>query len=412
MLIASVFSIQAFAESKQVYKATSIAHVGSIYRVVGSYQNNINITYYGVVNNQYYYRVYANIQYFALRENNETQEVQILNSGSTTIDSTKNFKINWYYDSANSFTRIYFSIANTALNPNDYTGIGKLLATFYNHIINDTVSVNTFDTEMFVLIDQTCQISTTNIVTGQIGDVYQGLITNDGNIYSTISKYKYTLVNGSLQVSFAIQSSISGINYTDRGLILQYMLDKEEISIPADGQESSITYPFGTITIYNRTTEANSIAFFIYYNGTIYVNTSSPLYAFITAITMQAFDVIEFNDTQFIWATYANINQDIELSILNNQLVIIELLENGETSAYQEFIDNFESAVSDENIPPIDISAENSYFESVWAAHEDDLTYYKSWFLTPLWNEWVIIEVITAALFLGFISYIIFGKKA
>lgn len=260
-------------------------------------------------------------------ENNRYKLLKANSSSTTytqlTIDSTLDLKV--IYRCYNGLFRYGYNKTNVTINPDDYTGVAKAFAYAYANRVGSSTSTK-YATDMFAVCNSSTQIVNQSIVTGVIGDVYQGIISEDGYIHATNSRYNYSLVNGSLQVSFGIQSNLSGIDYNERGLFLHYQLLDQEITIPTDGNNQSYTYDFGSVNVYNNSSSNNAISFFFFFNGTQYADLSDPLHAFVTAILLQAFDVVEFNDSQFIWATRATIEQDLQLSIYNGELVIIDQL--------------------------------------------------------------------------------------
>ena len=261
-----------------------------------------------------------NNQYKLLKANSTSQTYSVL-----TIDSDLDLKV--IYRCYNGYFRFGFNKTTVTVDPEDYIGAARAFAYAYANRIGTGTSTK-YATDMFAVSNSSTQIVNEAIVTGVIGDVYQGIISEDGYIHATNSRYTYSLVNGTLEVSFGIQSNLSGVEYNERGLFLHYMLTDQEITIPAVGSSQTYTYDFGQVQIFNNVQNNNegSISFFIFFNGTQYANLNDPLHAFVTAILLQAFDVVEFNDTQFIWATKATIDQDIQISIYNGELVIINQL--------------------------------------------------------------------------------------
>ena len=266
---------------------------------------------------------------FYLTENNQYKLLKANSTSSTftllTIDADLDLKV--IYRCYNGYFRFGYNKTNVTIDPENYIGAARAFAYAYANRTGTGTSTK-YATDYFAVSNSSTQIVNEAIVTGVIGDVYQGIISEDGYIHATNSRYTYSLVNGTLEVSFGIQSNLSGVDYNERGLYLHYQLLDQQITIPSVGASKTYTYDFGQVQIFNNVQNNNegSISFFIFFNGTQYADLSDPLHAFVTAILLQAFDVVEFNDSQFIWATKATIDQDIQISIYNGELVIIDQL--------------------------------------------------------------------------------------
>lgn len=347
----------------------------------------------------------------------ETNKIILLTSNSTwqylTIDEEKNLLA--AYRITNGYFQLGFTTPNDDININDYEGIYKSFAVAWaDKYVSGTNSYR-YSLEYFTLSTSNTILEFNSIITGNVGDVYQGVISDDNVIYSTYSKYHYSIDEQRIIIDWGIQSNISGIDYNVNGLYLNYMLDHQKITIPDDGNNATYNFNFGELYINNRTTANNGIFFTATLNGSIYISNATPLEALVTQLVLQAFDIQELQDTLFIWATKADINQELSITIIDNQLTLIGLLENGDTSVIEnldnvgsEIIDNIseeESMLGELTLEDIDI--ESAFSEVNVIINQNTIA--QTWFKTDIWTP-LITLIVTIGLGFALIAFILFGR--
>lgn len=309
----------------------------------------------------------------------------------------------WLYAGIRGTTNPYLGLGfndyTISVDPSSYTEgtLNYALAVLYNQskANNNVVPLE----RLAVIISGTTEFDLQSVNSGDIGYVYQGIITQDGTLLSSVrSNYHYNAEN--LIINFKLDKNFAGIPEYDNYWYL-YCDGYEPFRIPRSGIGYNNYYSF------------SATAGDDYYQCTLglsgrYVITSSRLdYYFIEQILWQLFDVEYIDTSRFVWCSPATIDQDQQQEIINREDVIIEQLDD----IYNAIIGGDETAPSspseDQLVNMIDKSALenarsqiNAFDVSAYAAAVSAILYINT--------AWANYPVFASAIILVGVGFLIF----
>ena len=311
------------------------------------------------------------------------------------------FFCRWYL--SNSFG-IGFNNYNIDIDPSDFSkgSLDKSIAEIY---VNAKANNNHPDISRIALvISSTTKFDTSAVISGNFGQVYQGVVTTSGKLLSSDSTpYYYDALN--MTILWHLNTTWKGITVDDNFWML-YKLNRNMSYIP---RSNNITGPGFSLGYQNN----DGIDYYsITLTGLYYYNDSYSLNAFITDLLFMLLDVdgtnaTEFDSTRYIWCVPASIDQNQQQEIIDQQDVIVDKLDD----LYNVIVGGDETAPSspseDQLVNMIDKSALenarsqiNAFDVSAYAAAVSAILYINT--------AWANYPVFTSAIILVGVGFLIF----